>query len=915
MGTNPRVSALRLIKSSLPALPEGEKGRKKLYLSKSKNILIDTMNLLPLLILAGAIQAPKHTPHPDAVEIYRCDFGESFDVNFDLWPDDWKRKKDARHPPYLRIEIDDQTAVVGNRCLRMELDGGAATVFAPPIEVSAQFSYILEAHLKTEGLEHDVAYCSVTFYDADRQPLSTHETSHESHHPEWEKISLGPVSPLDERVRYAVIGLHLYPTNRADLRGAAMFDKIWFARMPGVTLRANSLHNVYSAVDDIEVICHVSGILDREPTVQFELRDEVDVLRASERVQLVKDSIQPGVHREDPLEGDDILRQTDVASGFSGTATWKIPVPDVGFYHVHATILGRKGLNHQRTITLVAIQPHQAPVVGEFGWSLPNGDQPLSLEELPDLLGMAGINWVKFPVWLSEDDSTRADGLVLFAEQLHIHGIEMIGLLDQPPPGVRSLFTGAGQLQAAQIFEETELWHPVLYPVLTRLSLKVRWWQLGRDDDLSFVGYPGLVQKITEIKKQLELFGQEFRLGIGWRWMYEPPTTPQPPWAFLSYWTDPPLTPEELSTHLSAGRRSSERRWVTLTALPRDEYDINARSRDLVQRMLSAKINMADAIIFSDPFDQRQGLMNADGTPSELFLPWRTTALMLSGRDYLGSIELPNGSTNHIFDDGRRAVMLVWNDTPVQETIFLGTDVQIVDLWGRKKKLQQDGFRQVIPVGREPIFVVDVNPKVARWRMGFNFDNQRLASAFGRAQSASYHLNNPFHQGVSGSMTLRPLDVWDTDFTGVRFKLAENEEFVNSFNVTLGQNARSGNQKVRVDFDLTADRRYRFSVHRRLDVGPGDVAVEVTTHMDESGNLLVHQQLMNHTDNFFNFDCFLFAPKRRRQRFQVLNLGRGYHTQTYALPRGEELVGKMVWLRVEEIGGERVLNHSFTVEP
>ena len=84
-------------------------------------------------------------------------------------------------------------------------------------------------------------------------------------------------------------------------------------------------------------------------------------------------------------------------------------------------------------------------------------------------------------------------------------------------------------LLAADIFNEAELWRPVLDPVMTRLSLKVRWWQLGRDDDISFVGYPDLAGKIREIKGPLERFGQEIHLGMGWRWLNESPTSKKPP--------------------------------------------------------------------------------------------------------------------------------------------------------------------------------------------------------------------------------------------------------------------------------------------------------------------------------------------------------------------------------------------------
>ena len=56
---------------------------------------------------------------------------------------------------------------MGQRCLHVQLDGGSAAVYSPVIEVTPKFSYILGGYLKTECLVNDVAYCSVSFFDAD----------------------------------------------------------------------------------------------------------------------------------------------------------------------------------------------------------------------------------------------------------------------------------------------------------------------------------------------------------------------------------------------------------------------------------------------------------------------------------------------------------------------------------------------------------------------------------------------------------------------------------------------------------------------------------------------------------------------------------------------------------------------------
>ena len=42
------------------------------------------------------------------------------------------------------------------------------------------------------------------------------------------------------------------------------------------------------------------------------------------------------------------------------------------------------------------------------------------------------------------------------------------------------------------------------------------------------------------------------------------------------------------------------------------------------------------------------------------------------------------------------AVMVIWNEKPVQEIIYLGDDVHQIDIWGRMAKPEQREHRQVI---------------------------------------------------------------------------------------------------------------------------------------------------------------------------------------------------------------------------
>src|SRR5262249_55098504 len=117
------------------------------------------------------------------------------------------------------------------------------------------------------------------------------------------------------------------------------------------------------------------------------------------------------------------------------------------------------------------------------------------------------------------------------------------------------------------------------------------------------------------------------------------------------------------------GRRTSSgpQRWLLLPPLPRSDYTIDARVQDLVLRMLAAKMQGADAAFLPQPFDDDQGAMNVDASPGELFVPWRTTAALVGGAEYLGPLQLQGGSTGHLFTQAGRAVMAVWSNRPVTE--------------------------------------------------------------------------------------------------------------------------------------------------------------------------------------------------------------------------------------------------------
>jgi hypothetical protein len=104
-------------------------------------------------------------------------------------------------------------------------------------------------------------------------------------------------------------------------------------------------------------------------------------------------------------------------------------------------------------------------------------------------------------------------------------------------------------------------------------------------------------------------------------------------------------------------------------------------------------------------------------------------------------------------------------------------------------------------------------------------------------------------------------------------------------------------------------------VYRDYQVGIGDVAVYVTDQRLPDGRLELEQVITNDTSplEILNFSCSLFVPGRRRQKQLVTKLGKGEDRKLYYIRDAAALRGQELWLRAEQIDGNRVLNFKWTV--
>ncbi len=894
------------------------------------------------LILSGRAIAAE-SRHLDAVPIFQCAFGDDWDVNYDGWPDRWVRKTGSGLPHYVNIGIQEDETAVGKKCLRIDLDGASAEVESPSIRVMPRFSYMFEAKLKSTGIKNSKVTIALNFCDAKGRVLQTTKSEPLSITNGWHTIQLGPVEPRDPSIKRAVMNLSVQRSNKGDLQGRVSLSDVWMARQPRIDVSTNSACNVYTQLNGVEVNCVLSGIREQNPEIDFQLLDE-----ANNELQREHFRLDGKLIVDDPGRGSTDTEANKAPEQYECKKTWQPKIPDYGFYRVAVLMKSAQaeGENNDtkrqpppRTVDLVVAPPLLMPRRGEFGWTLPDADRPLCFQDLSRLLPEVGINWVKMPLWFDASKPRRGDEIIRFVELLGASNIDVVGIIDRPPaqtgPAGR---TSRGAPIAEWLSQDSTTWAAALEPVMTRLSLRVRWWQLGSDYDTSFAGLQDLKKRIADLRSAIFRYGQDVRLGMSWDWAGVNSHQGDVSWDFEQFCTDKQLSDEKFAEFLALPHGNSARRWVMIeppsqasegndTQIPSE-----ARATELIKRIITAKVNGADAIIVAKPFHDENGLMRTNGMPTELLLPWRTTAAMLGGAQYIGQMQLPNGSENHIFlrGDGQ-VVMVAWNQEPTQEMLYLGANVQQFDLLGRSKAAEAQGKEQVIHVGPTPTFVLGLNEAVTRWRMSAEFAQRQIPSIFSKPHHNEFRFKNYFPQGVGGTAKIVILqdrstsdsdeqdgnivpgymtDRWTIEPPQSNFQLAPNAEMKFPLDIQL-KSVRYGKKLVRIDFTVEADEKYEFSIYRHLEVGTEDLSLEVKSHLDKDGTLIVEQTMTNSAPHTTNFKCSLRARGHRPQRVQVYRLGKTPDRRVYRVEDGADLVGKELWLELEELNGPRTLKYRF----
>lgn len=810
----------------------------------------------------------------------------------------------ARRPGRVRREIPlppSVTDALVDRYYQIKLDGGQFSARSKTIPANPMYRYRLRCQMRCQSLRFDQASVELVFVDSSANELTSYSTQPVSGDTDWTRMELSQLSAPAETAGYFVrLRVLSNADGLEDIRGEIGFDEITVDRSAQLRITADRVMGVYRPDDSIQITATELGLDNLEGEIEFKIINQDDEIVVS-GTRLASDQMAA------PL----LAGVESSAAPRPKTTVWDVGALPPGFYKIYARS-DRDQLD--ATSSIAVIQPSiDGPASGPFGWSLDRPiDDSIAARIFADYLLDSGVSLVTYPCNTAIDDAATTRILAV-AGEIQDRGIAVIGRIAAPDTA------GVKTATAAEYFDHIDQWQSRWEPTMTRLTLKIRTWQLGNDDDFSFLRQNQLGRQIQLISRGLQGFGQPLQIALPWPWL-EPTLSPDATtWGASLRSSDPPLTADELRSALDdqeSNRSVDTETWLKLSPISASKFSRDDRIADLVLRMAAVRSHRVAAAFVPVAHSDGGGILNDQGLPGELYLPFRTTSRLIGNLRGVGSLRLKSQIDNLVLAGGERAVVMAWSPEPRSETIYLGDDVSMIDVWGRRKQLptMSDG-RQILSTGPLPVFIVGSDPVLLAFRMGVELTDPAIDSIINRTQPFRVEATNPTRQNLAVAARPTLPSAWNLSPAVERVETSPGQTVTASFSTTLSNTAKIGDYWIPIEFDIQTDPPRRIVVHRKATLGPVGLMMESSTRWMPDGSLRVTVQMTNTGSRVQAYDCLLFPPPGRRYQLRFVTLQPGETIRRdFLWPQADDLAGQTMLLRAAEQDGQRVLNYEIELD-
>jgi hypothetical protein len=901
------------------------------------------------LIVAGGHQpSTRAQEHAGLATLAHWDFGSDEDAQADRWPDGWTRRKDYQHPGFIPVRIDSKSVLpiqnsdaerlrrslaklylgwhtqrapweiipetvpppvekfmehtLADPYLRVDMDGSSAEIYSPKIPVDDDSLYGLQMAAMCSSSDY-ATRAELRFFDRTGAQIFQTETATADGDSVWRSFRTQGSYDAPDGVVSIQAALRIEPTTPKATQAVIGFDRIRIFQMPRIRLELDRPSRIYRPKESVDVRLFASGLRKGATRVELTLVDHEGNQVAHESKDL---SHEPA-----------ILTSTgpgsQVARRWEGKCDWKLRDLAPGYYEI-VTQLKRANTVFFQHRECFAVLPDAADpsLDSRFGWSFDERIWDWRLDPFIALVREGGTGFIKVPIWFDASDPLEQERISDAIDRIQSKGIRCVGIIHRP------IGRKGSSPNTTSALEDPNVWQPQLEPVFRAMCMRLVDFQVGRDQDTQFGSNPRYDDMLTWIKKILRRYGTEPTMTVArnpWLNPYRNADIDRWQWSINdaiseSEWAQAMVNPK---TRLPD--------WTCVTPASALKYSLSTRTQDLAARMIASIRpwnGQSSTGWIRNPFDPDVGFLSPDGSPREMFVPYRTLVEAIKKREYAGEMVMDGGSRNALLMSENESRLVVWSSVPITEQLYLGDQVDAIDVWGRPVAIDRIdtpfGPEDRIPIGKWPIIVRGVDPKIAMWRMGLAMDQQRLDSLVGLPQRLQLRFNNPFSFSITGRIDLVAPNVFANETESSPFDAGASSEASVPIDVLLRPDATSQDSPVRVVVNLNTSPPKRFSVMRNLRIGNDDVEFETAYRISDSDELWLDLEAINHTDVPASFDCQLFVPDRRNERIQIASV-ESRKTRTVVLPRASELMYKTLWLRCVQIGTRRILNYRIIIEP
>ena len=421
-----------------------------------------------------------------AESIAEWDFGAKEDVRRDGWPDSWTRKTGPDYPKFVPIAIhqnarsaEDLAGIESfrryssqcyvawqqrkwpwqvipekvppaidtflertllNPYLRIQMDGGAAEVYSPPVPVDIHSMYFMTASIHSDSTEYE-AIAKLRFLDSNRKPLFELTSKTYSGKTGWNSASTESQYPFRDDLAFVQVVFQVQPKSIKAFLGEFGLDAIRIFRTPRLSLSVEKPLPYYRHGEEVVVRCVASGMTSNQSKIELLLVDHTGETQRSVTKTLVRHEAQQNRF----IAKRESESKSSSQSYWDGSCEWQLTDLPPGYYEVRTQLSkGKSGVFKLDDQFVVLHEDSLRKSDSRFGWTMSTkgkgGLDEIDTGSLVEILRHGRVGRVKLPIWFDFQDPIASKAAIERVDKVQMAGVGCVGVIATPPLGLRSKF-------------------------------------------------------------------------------------------------------------------------------------------------------------------------------------------------------------------------------------------------------------------------------------------------------------------------------------------------------------------------------------------------------------------------------------------------------------------------------------------